>query len=128
MKRGKHVSFFEIPASKSALTFEPFNIFDRTKEKYPVRWKNEGGYQKNTLVFDWNNRYRQRGLVSLGRKSDVIARCISGILVGNEPRFPENVDVSIRVKRVQENVGGRQVKEDVQFRSLMLLNWKEDVN
>ena len=31
MKRGKHVSFFEIPASKSALTFEPFNIFDRTK-------------------------------------------------------------------------------------------------
>ena len=31
MKRGKHVSFFEIPASKSTLTFEPFNIFDRTK-------------------------------------------------------------------------------------------------
>ena len=31
IKRGKHVSFFEIPASKSALTFEPFNIFDRTK-------------------------------------------------------------------------------------------------
>ena len=75
------------------------------QEKYPVRWKNESGYQKNTLVFDWNNRYRQRGLVSLGRKSDVIARCISGILVGNEPRFPENVDVSIRVKRVQEKCG-----------------------
>ena len=31
MKRGKHVSFFEIPASKSALTFERFNIFGRTK-------------------------------------------------------------------------------------------------
>ena len=33
MKRGNsfHVSFFEIPASKSALTFEPFNIFGRTK-------------------------------------------------------------------------------------------------
>ena len=31
MKRGKHVSFFEILTSKSALTSEPFNIFDRTK-------------------------------------------------------------------------------------------------
>ena len=31
MKRGKHVSFFAIPASKFALTFEPFDIFGRTK-------------------------------------------------------------------------------------------------
>ena len=31
MKRGKHVSFFENPASESALTFERFNIFGRTK-------------------------------------------------------------------------------------------------
>ena len=33
MKRGNsfHVSFFEIPASKSAITSEPLNIFDRIK-------------------------------------------------------------------------------------------------